>query len=382
MLKSDIQKVREECIAEIISAFEDKIPVTVIAEQYDVTKYYITKWLKDEGYIVGKGRRPTLAAVARARDLAARNWPREEIGHLLNVREERVDKWLDRKNEPIHKNGEPPISIKGDLLKPYPFLKAQCNTAKKEPMHKHGKRWNLAQELHVLDLIEKGLSPGEIYRKSRASKKKQARLVALCSKKVSGVSIKKGEVHVLLDTDEWFEVPKCNTNLQGAQSEQLECWELSEDGKRIAWKNLGEELSVPKLVLRAIRSRKLFQIFSADAVIRALPEQNNKSSNSTEENQDGPTEGEKTNAQNTNRLSPSVLEIARDLLSDMNDDDAEIHPMEDGESIRIDWKTPGNGDVCLSIHTSGSIGILMKDTNNRTIGASKAIIKILQKPSD
>lgn len=166
------KQIYEDHFEEMARQYEGGAEMEDIAERYDVSTSTVYRWLLDAGYKHrGKGRYPK-AMKKRAAELAARGWSYKAIANLLDVERPCVDEWVK--------------GFTGEAIKPNPGRKRK---KPKEPeiskeaqelidnppwtRHKRGRRWTDEQKRNVLELMERGFTPLEVWRIAGASKQRQ-----------------------------------------------------------------------------------------------------------------------------------------------------------------------------------------------------------------
>jgi transcriptional regulator with XRE-family HTH domain len=180
-----VQDLHELRIGKVVRAYERGMPLSEIAQRVGVSPPTISKWLTKEGYKhKNKGRIP-LAMKARVRDLHVRGWSEDEISKLLRLNLDRVREFSDPKQNPIlGLDKDDPLRVKG--LKPKKKKRSKRGRPPKKkkkeepgwppPRHKCRKHWTTDEKAFVLQLIQKKIPPGVIYKRMRASRKRQIRI--------------------------------------------------------------------------------------------------------------------------------------------------------------------------------------------------------------
>lgn len=175
-----VQDLHSSKIKKVVRAYERGMPLKDIALETGVSPPTIAKWLKQEGYKhKTKGRIP-LAMKARVRELHIRGWEDMEIARLLNLGMGHVKELSKPKQNPIL-SGKDPLKVKGQKKKKKKGKKSKkpkLQPGEKWPpdRHKCRKHWKENEKTFVLQLINKGISPLAIYKRMRASKKRQIRI--------------------------------------------------------------------------------------------------------------------------------------------------------------------------------------------------------------
>ena len=181
-----VQELQSNRIGKVVRAYERGMPLSTIATKVGVSPPTIAKWLTQEGYKhKNKGRIP-LAMKARVRDLHLRGWSDAEISRLLNLGMDRVQEFSSPIENPILGGEKDPLKVKGQKPKRRKKKKTKKRSGSKKkdkekpdwppPRHKCRKHWNENEKAYVLELIGKGISPGAIYKRMRASRKRQVRI--------------------------------------------------------------------------------------------------------------------------------------------------------------------------------------------------------------
>lgn len=171
-----VQELFNAKIRKAVLAYERGASLKAIAGRVGVSAPTVAKWLAAEGYRrKGTGRIP-IAMKARVRDLVARGWSVEAVGGLLGLGAAAVEKLSGPIENPIL-GGRDPLKIKGQQKRKKDRPAKETKKTKwPPPKHKCRKRWNPVEEAYVIQLIEKKVPPGVIYKKMRASRNRQARI--------------------------------------------------------------------------------------------------------------------------------------------------------------------------------------------------------------
>lgn len=168
-------------IKRVVRAYERRIPMNEIAEMTGVSPPTIAKWLKQEGYKHKKSGRIPLAMKARVRELHKSGWEDEDISTLLVLGMDQVKELSKPKQNPIL-SGKDPLKVKGQKKKKKEKKKKKpkLEPGEKWPpdRHKCSKHWTENEKAYVLQLITKKVAPIAIYKRMRASKKRQRRIWA------------------------------------------------------------------------------------------------------------------------------------------------------------------------------------------------------------
>lgn len=184
-----VQTLFEQNIRQVVKAYEAGEDLKVIAHEAGVSAPTVTKWLTQEGYRhKAKGRYP-IAMKTRARDLRRRGWKVGKIANLLRVPRDRVLEWSGLSKNPILGGEKDPLKLKGKSGKKKKGKKGKGKKGKKgksvesskspdypPPRHKCRRHWTKTEEQYVIELMKKGVSVLGVYRRMRASKKRQARI--------------------------------------------------------------------------------------------------------------------------------------------------------------------------------------------------------------
>lgn len=184
-----VQTLFEQNIRHVVKAYEAGEDLKAIAHEAGVSAPTVAKWLTQEGYRhKAKGRYP-VAMKTRARDLRRRGWRVGRIANLLKVPRDRVLEWSGLSKNPILGGEKDPLKLKGKSGKKKKGKKSKGKKGKKgkpveslkspdypPPRHKCRKHWTKIEEEYVLELMRKPVSIFGIYRRMRASRKRQARI--------------------------------------------------------------------------------------------------------------------------------------------------------------------------------------------------------------
>jgi len=177
-----VQTLFEQSISRVVKAYEAGKDLKAISQRVGVSAPTVAKWLTQEGYKhKGKGRYP-VAMKTRARDLRRRGWDVGKIASLLKVPPERIKEWSSLKSNPVLGGEKDPLKLKGETGKKKKKKKKKLKSSKKNkpgyppPKHKCRKHWKRIEEEYVIELMKKGVSVLGIYRRMRASKKRQSRI--------------------------------------------------------------------------------------------------------------------------------------------------------------------------------------------------------------
>jgi len=187
-LSDKVQDIRESLLPSVIKRYERGETMKDIASKANVSAPTVAKWLTEAGYKhKSKGRIP-LAMKERVKDLHQRGWPKDEISSLLRLSDERVSGILGPSKNPIL-GGRDPLKIRAiqkEEAKKKKKKRSKRGRPPKEkkdpvsqwppPRHKCRKHWNDDEKKYVVQLINDGLSPLEIYKRMRASRKRQIRI--------------------------------------------------------------------------------------------------------------------------------------------------------------------------------------------------------------
>lgn len=173
--KTRAHKIREKHWPEIERAYFAGMPYTQIADQINVAPTTLAKWLREEGlrHKGTRGRYPK-AMHGKARELYKKGWKVEQLVHLLNVPEERVEIWLKTKpsSEPEKRRVKNPAPKNTKLSRRAQRLLSDPPV----PRHKPNSAWTKKEKKYVEGLIKKGMTVLEIYRVAGASKARQSRI--------------------------------------------------------------------------------------------------------------------------------------------------------------------------------------------------------------
>lgn len=186
-MSTRVQELFHTKIRKVVLAFERGTDEKSIASQVGVSPPTISKWLTKEGYKHRKKGRIPLAMKARVRDLHLRGWDDSRITGLLCLSRDQVQQWSDPKQNPILGGEKDPLKIKGQRGRKKDKVKGRKRgRPRKEPSKKAGKwppekhrcrkHWTPLEKSYVLQLIENGIKPLAIYRRMRASRKRQIKI--------------------------------------------------------------------------------------------------------------------------------------------------------------------------------------------------------------
>lgn len=180
-MSNRVQELYESKIRKVVMAYERGEEISSIAEQIGVSPPTIAKWLSKEGYKRKKKGRVPLAMKARVRDLHLRGWPSHRISEFLGLDPAQVSEWSSPIGNPILGGEKDPLKVKGQKKLKKDKRKGGSKKPEKEgkwPPDKHRcrKHWKPLEKAYVLELIEKGIKPGAIYRRMRASRDRQAKI--------------------------------------------------------------------------------------------------------------------------------------------------------------------------------------------------------------
>lgn len=204
-MSARVQALYEHKIRKVTRAFEDGADVKKIARKVGVSPPTITRWLTLEGYKHKKRGRYPKAMKARTRDLSRRGWSDERIARLLQAPLERVIEWNELEENPILGGEKDPLKVRGGRVKKrakktqskvrqydkdWEYVRGRWRKKKKKrrkgappPRHKCRKKWTKDEKDYVLALMERGLSVLAIYRRMRASRKRQLKIWREAGKK-------------------------------------------------------------------------------------------------------------------------------------------------------------------------------------------------------
>jgi len=181
-----VEELHDAAIGKVVRAYEKGVPLKDIAERVGVSPPTVSKWLTQEGYKHKKKGRLPLAMKARVRDLHLRGWETEEISRLLKLDPKVVEKLESPKENPILGGEKDPLKIKGQKSKKKKTKNKGRGRPRKKvkepkegwppPRHKCRKHWTPTEKAFVLQLIERRVSPAAIYKRMRASRKRQMRI--------------------------------------------------------------------------------------------------------------------------------------------------------------------------------------------------------------
>lgn len=179
-----VQNLFDARIRKVVLAYERGSGLKSIAKSVGVSPPTIAKWLTQEGYKRSKKGRVPLAMKARVRDLHKRGWGPGAIGELLNLSQDQVSEWSRPQQNPVI-GGKDPLRVKGQKTKKKDKAKGLKRSGKKAlpkgvdwppPRHKCRKHWTPTEEEYVLELMKKKVKPLAIYKRMRASRKRQMRI--------------------------------------------------------------------------------------------------------------------------------------------------------------------------------------------------------------
>jgi len=197
-MSARVQALYEHKIRKVTRAYEDGAKVDRIARQVGVSPPTIARWLTREGYKHKRRGRYPKAMKARTRDLARRGWSNERIARLLEAPLDRVIEWEQLEENPtkIHELGG--LRVTGGPAKKktrktqskvrqhdpnWEYVRGRWRKKIKKrrkgappPRHKCRKKWAGEEKDYVLALMDRGLSVLAIYRRMRASRKRQLKI--------------------------------------------------------------------------------------------------------------------------------------------------------------------------------------------------------------
>lgn len=187
VLSGRVQELRRTKIRKVVLAFERGTDEKAIAAKVGVSPPTISKWLTEEGYKRRKKGRVPLAMKARVRDLSLRGWSPSMIASMLQLDAGQVAEWADPKKNPILGGERDPLKVKGQRKQKKGKAKGlKRGRPRKEklkkgegwppPKHKCRRHWTPTEKSYVLQLIETGIAPLAIYRRMRASRKRQIKI--------------------------------------------------------------------------------------------------------------------------------------------------------------------------------------------------------------
>jgi len=177
-----VQAIFEKKVRKVTSDYERGVGVKTIASKVGVSQPTVSKWLTQEGYKHRQRGRYPVAMKARARDLNLRGWTPGRISRLLDVPQNRIDEWLRLRENPILGGEKDPLKIKGGRKHKRDKARSKKHgRPKKETIppswpprrHKCRKHWTAIEENYVLKLIREKIPIREIYKRMRASRKRQ-----------------------------------------------------------------------------------------------------------------------------------------------------------------------------------------------------------------
>ena len=202
-MSARVQALYEQKIRKVTRAFEEGSDVKGIASKVGVSPPTITRWLTREGYKHKKRGRYPKAMKARTRDLAGRGWSNERIARLLQAPLDRVEEWEKLVENPSIYRGSKAHELGGLTVTGGKAKKSSKKTQSKvrqhdpnweyvrgtwrkkqkkrrkgapPPKHKCRKKWKDEEKAYVLSLMDRGLSVLAIYRRMRASRKRQMKI--------------------------------------------------------------------------------------------------------------------------------------------------------------------------------------------------------------
>lgn len=196
-MSARVQALFEANIRKVTRAYEEGMELQKIARRVGVSPPTITKWLTREGYRHKRRGRYPQAMKARTRDLSRRGWSDERIAKLLKVPRERVVEWSSLEENPILGGERDPLKVRGEPVKKsgksqsklrqydpeYEYIKGRWRKKRKKrrkgeppPRHKCRKHWTDEEKAYVLALMDRGLRVIEIYKRMRASRKRQLKI--------------------------------------------------------------------------------------------------------------------------------------------------------------------------------------------------------------
>lgn len=176
-MSEKVQSIQKKKISKIVRSYEKGIPLNEIAERAGVSAPTIVKWLTQEGYKHKKKGRIPLAMKARVRELHLRGWDPRSISDLLCLSIKKVEELSKPQENPILGGEKDPLKVKGQKAK-----KRKKKKKKKEeiqwppPRHKCRKHWNADEKAYVIQLMQNNVSPGDIYKRMRASRSRQIKI--------------------------------------------------------------------------------------------------------------------------------------------------------------------------------------------------------------
>ena len=185
-MSTRVQELFQAKIKKVVLAYERGQEIKVIAQETGVSPPTITKWLIQEGYRRRKKGRVPLAMKARILDLKSRGWELDQISSLLRIDLDQAREWSKPFANPILGGEKDPLKIKGQKKRKKDKVRGRGRGRPPKPSkkkdkwppdrHKCDKHWTPLEKSYVIELIEKGISPLAIYRKTRASRKRQIKI--------------------------------------------------------------------------------------------------------------------------------------------------------------------------------------------------------------
>lgn len=180
-----VQDLFHTKIRKVVLDHERGVDLKAIAERVGVSPPTVAKWLNQEGYKrKGAGRVP-LAMKARVRDLHLRGWDDSHISRLLGLRRDQVAEWSRPLENPILGGERDPLKVRGERRRKKDKAKPRKRGRPKKPegaevwppaRHRCRKHWTAPEKAFVLQLIENGITPLAIYRRTRASRSRQLKI--------------------------------------------------------------------------------------------------------------------------------------------------------------------------------------------------------------
>lgn len=196
-MSARVQALFERKISRVTRSYEGGTDIRQIAAQVGVSAPTISRWLTIEGYKHKKRGRYPVAMKARSRALSRQGWDNGRIAGLLEVPIARVIEWGHLKENPILGGQKDPLGMRGVKVKKkgkktqskvrqhdpnYVYEKGRWRKRKKKkkawppPKHRCRKRWTDDEKRYVLQLLDRGFSILVIYRRMRASRKRQLKI--------------------------------------------------------------------------------------------------------------------------------------------------------------------------------------------------------------
>ena len=202
-MSSRVQIAKDESLGWVLGEYESGRTISSISGELPVSQPTVRSWLEEAGYRrKGRGRIP-LAMKARVRDLKSRGWKNAQISSLLTLKPALVSEIL--KESPAEDNpsgilggGPDPLALKsqkeadeeakrkkkkkkGKKKKGKKSTEKEVSKEDKEAewpprRHRCNKHWRPEEKEYVMDMMKAGVQPSEIYRRMRASKKRQIRI--------------------------------------------------------------------------------------------------------------------------------------------------------------------------------------------------------------